>query len=268
MLWYSYEFKVFTLIFQIQRTKMNEIIGSNIERIQEIGSTNNYAAARLLTKRLPEGTVFVADSQVDGRGQASNTWESEPNKNLTFSILLYPDFLEISRQFELSKVISLGVADLLKERTDQVSIKWPNDIYIGKGKVAGILIENSIKINKISSSIVGIGLNINQKIFTGNAPNPVSLSQFTGEDYDLEELLSDFCAKIDTRYHQLRKGEFGLIDGDYINLLYQLGSWSPYSDEKGDYEGRILGVDQIGRLMIETRAGKINKYQFKEVIFK
>ena len=98
MLWYSYEFKVFTLIFQIQRTKMNEIIGSNIERIQKLGSTNNYAATRLLTKRLPEGAVFVADSQVDGRGQASNTWESEPNKNLTFSILLYPDFLEISRQ--------------------------------------------------------------------------------------------------------------------------------------------------------------------------
>lgn len=268
MLWYSYEFKVFTLIFQIQRTNMNEIIGSNIERIQELGSTNNYAATLLLTKRLPEGTVFVVDSQVDGRGQASNSWESEPNKNLTFSILLYPDFLEISRQFELSKTISLGVADFLKERTDQVSIKWPNDIYIGIGKVAGILIENSIKINKISSSIVGVGLNINQKIFTGNAPNPVSLSQITNEDYDLEELLSDLCAKIDARYHQLRKGEFGRIDGDYTKILYQLGCWSHFSDDKDDFEGCILGVDQIGRLMIETKAGKINKYNFKEVIFK
>ena len=121
---------------------MNKIIGSKIERINELGSTNNYAATQLLTKRLQEGTVFVANSQLDGRGQVSNKWESEPGKNLTFSILLFPDFLEIMRQFEISKAISLGVADFLKEHTDQVSIKWPNDIYIGNRKVAGILIEN------------------------------------------------------------------------------------------------------------------------------
>jgi BirA family transcriptional regulator, biotin operon repressor / biotin---[acetyl-CoA-carboxylase] ligase len=247
---------------------MNEIIGSNIERIWKLGSTNNYAASQLLTKRLQEGIVFVADSQVDGRGQASNTWESEPDKNLTFSILLYPDFLEIGWQFELSKAISLGVADFLKEKTDQVSIKWPNDIYIGKGKVAGILIENSIKTNKISSCIVGIGLNVNQRVFTSNAPNPVSLSLVTQKVYDLEESLSDLCPKIDERYQQLRSRKLGQIDEDYTQMLYQRGRWSPYSDENGEFEGRILGVDQIGRLMIETRAGKINKYHFKEVVFK
>lgn len=268
MLRYSYGIKVFTLIFQIQRTKMNEIIGSCIERIHELGSTNNYAATQLLTKRLPEGVVFVADSQVDGRGQASGKWESEPNKNLTFSILLYPDFLEIKRQFEISKAISLGVADFLRDRTDQVSIKWPNDVYIGKGKVAGILIENSIRNNKISSCIVGIGLNINQQVFTSNAPNPVSLRQITHKIYNLEESLSDLCLKLDARYHQLRNAEFGQIDEDYSQMLYQCGCWSSYSDENGDFEGRILGVDQIGQLMIETRTGKINKYQFKEVVFK
>ena len=247
---------------------MNEIIGSKIERIDELGSSNNYAAAQLLTKRLPEGIVFVANSQVDGRGQVSNKWESEPNKNLTFSILLYPDFIEIMRQFEISKAISLGVVDFLNELTDQVSIKWPNDIYIGTGKVAGILIENSIRIDKISSCIVGIGLNINQTEFLSDAPNPVSLSQITGKVYNLEELLPDLCMKVDARYHQLRNGDFGQIDNDYISMLYQQDSWSPYTDENGDFEGKILGVDQIGRLMIETRNGEVNKYQFKEVIFK
>ncbi len=247
---------------------MNEVIGSKIERIDELGSSNNYAATQLLTKRLPEGIVFVANSQVDGRGQVSNKWESEPNKNLTFSILLYPDFLEIMRQFEISKAISLGVVDYLKEMTDHVSVKWPNDIYIGNKKVAGILIENSIRLDKISSCIVGIGLNINQQEFVSNAPNPVSLSQITGQIYNLEESLSNLCLKIDARYYQLRTGDFRRIEDDYTEMLYQLGKWSSYSDENGDFEGQILGVDQIGRLMIENRAGKVNKYHFKEVVFK
>jgi len=256
------------LTSQIYRTKMNEIIGSKIERIDELGSSNNYAAAQLLTKRLPEGIVFVANSQVDGRGQVSNRWESEPNKNLTFSILLYPDFLEIMKQFEISKAISLGVIDFLKERTDHVSIKWPNDIYIGTKKVAGILIENSIRIDKISSCIVGIGLNINQQKFVSYALNPVSLTQVTGLTYNLEESLSQLCQKIDARYHQLRNGDFMQIDVDYIEMLYQFGNWAQYSDENGDFEGQIIGIDQIGRLMIETRDGNIKKYHFKEVVFK
>jgi len=247
---------------------MNEIIGSKIERIDELGSSNNYAATQLLTKRLPEGIVFVANSQVDGRGQVSNRWESEPNKNLTFSILLYPEFLEIMMQFEISKAISLGVVDFLKELTDHISIKWPNDIYIGTKKAAGILIENSIRIDKISSCIVGIGLNINQQIFVSDAPNPISLTQETGLTYNLEESLSQLCQKIDARYHQLRNGDFRQIDNDYIGRLYQLGNWSHYSDENGDFEGKIIGVDQIGRLMIETRDGNIKKYHFKEVVFK
>jgi len=246
---------------------MNKIIGSYIERIHETGSTNNYAAKLLLTKSPPEGAIFVADSQVDGRGQASSKWESEPNKNLTFSILLYPDFIEISRQFEVSKAISMGVVDFLKEQVDDVAIKWPNDIYIGKKKVAGILIENSVRSAKISSCIVGIGLNINQQVFTGNSPNPVSLSQITGRNYNLETSLSDLCLKIDARYRQLSNGEFRQIDENYTQMLYQLGLWSHYSDENGDFEGQILGVDQIGQLLIETRSGKINKYQFKEVVF-
>jgi len=256
------------LTSQIYQAKMNKIIGSKIERINELGSTNNYAATQLLTKRLQEGTVFVANSQLDGRGQVSNKWESEPGKNLTFSVLLYPDFLEIIRQFEISKAISLGVADFLKEQTDQVSIKWPNDIYIGNRKVTGTLIENSIKNDKIASCIVGIGLNINQQEFVSDAPNPVSLSQITGQIYNLEESLAKLCQKIDVRYQQLCEGKFGQIDDDYIGMLYRRSCWSSYSDENGDFEGQILGVDLIGRLIIETKAGQVNKYHFKEVTFK
>jgi len=244
------------------------MIGTIVHRIHETDSTNNYAANQLLTKRLPDGTVFIADSQIVGRGQASNAWESEPNMNLTFSILVYPDFLEISRQFELSKAISLGVADYLIELTPNVTIKWPNDIYVENRKMAGILIENSIRTNKIASSIIGIGLNINQQKFISDAPNPVSLSQISGRVYNLEESLSNLCRKLNNRYQQLKSGAFNQIDSDYTKILFRLGTWSPYCDENGDFEGRLLGVDVIGRLRIETKSGKINKYQFKEVAFR
>ncbi len=247
---------------------MNEIVGSTIVRIPVTDSTNNYAATQLLTKRPQEGAVYVAGSQIDGRGQISSKWESEPNKNLTFSIILYPGFLEIARQFLISKAISLGVTDYLSEVTDQVSIKWPNDIYIGNGKVAGILIENSICGNRILTCIVGVGLNINQQIFKSDAPNPVSLSQITGDVYDLGNSLSNLCTRIDNRYQQLQRGEVYQLDEDYIAMLYRRDSWSPYSDEEGDFEGRLIGVDQIGRLLIETRFGKVRKYMFKEVVFK
>ncbi len=244
------------------------MIGLIVHRIIETNSTNNYAVTEMLTKRLSEGTVIVADSQIDGKGQGTNKWESEPGKNLTFSIVLYPDFLEVSRQFKLSKAISLGVADFLSRFTDGVTIKWPNDIYIGNRKVAGILIENSIRLNKISTCIAGIGLNVNQQVFVSDAPNPVSLSQITGKDYDLRDILTGVCLNIDARYQMLLSGAFSQSDEDYAGALYLQGIWATYSDEKGEFEGRILGVDQIGRLQIETGSGKVNCYHFKEVEFR
>jgi len=246
---------------------MPPTIGSYIERVDELDSTNNYAASLLLTKRLPDGSVIVANSQVGGRGQATNKWESEPDKNLTFSIILYPEFMEITKQFEISKAISLGIVDFLKDLVDDVSIKWPNDIYIGSRKVAGMLMEYSIRKRKISSCIVGIGLNINQLEFLSDAPNPVSLSQTTAMTYDLEDCLSVLLRKLDLRYAQLNKLRLQEIDNEYEQLLYQRGSWSSYSSKEGDFSGKILGVDEYGLLMIETQNKTIRKFDYKEVIF-
>jgi len=247
---------------------MKRIIGSSIERILVVGSTNNYAASQLLTKRPQEGAIFVADSQIDGRGQQSNKWESEPNKNLTFSLVLYPEFLKIVRQFELSKAISLGVADFIQEITGGVAIKWPNDLYIGRQKVAGMLIENSVRKDVISDCIVGIGLNVNQTLFSNAIPNPVSLSQITGRTFNLDETLYRLCLKLDARYQQLLDGDFFFFFKDYTDMLYQSSQWCCYEDENGSYEGQILGVDSIGRLRIESREGVIAKYSFKEVVFR
>ena len=242
-------------------------IGLVVQRIDELDSTNRYVSSLLLTKRPPEGSVIITNNQVAGRGQASNKWESEPDSNLTFSIILYPDFIEISQQFEISKVISLGVVDFLKRYTDSVSIKWPNDIYIGKKKAAGILMEYSVRQKKISSCVVGIGLNINQKQFLSEAPNPVSLTQLTGITYDLEACLTELLNKLDSRYCELRNSGTSKIDAEYEQLLYQKDIWSSYSSKTEEFEGKITGVDENGLLMIETRQHNILKFDYKEVVF-
>lgn len=262
---HSFRRYVFTLEIEFNIAFMT--IGSSIDRLSQTESTNNYAAAQLMTKRPNEGAVFVADCQTVGRGQINNFWESEPGKNLTFSFVIYPEFLRIDRQFEISKAVSLGVADFLSERVDRVRIKWPNDLYVENRKIAGILIENSIRMGKISSCIVGIGLNINQQKFLSDAPNPVSLAMLTGGEYDLVDLLEKLLLKIDARYQQLKSGLTHPIDSDYLSCLYRYQEWAHYRMNDEVFEGKIKGVDEIGRLMIENRQQNTLTFHFKEVAF-
>src|ERR1035437_6675835 len=152
-------------------------IGKNCIEIEKTDSTNSYLSKLLGEKTLFEGTVVITNRQEMGRGQRGTTWESEPNKNLTLSILLHPTFLRPDEQFQLNKAISLGVAGfvvgVLQVDVD-VKIKWPNDIYIRNKKVAGILIENSVSGNNLQHSIIGIGINVNQEKFSAKLPNPTS----------------------------------------------------------------------------------------------
>ena len=244
------------------------MIGSTIIHLDNVDSTNNYAAKELLTKSLTEGTLFVAAWQQSGRGQGNSLWESSKGLNLTFSMVLYPRSVEIVRQFELSKAVSLGVIDFLSPYTEDVSIKWPNDIYAGEGKIAGILIETTICSGEISRAIVGIGLNINQEEFFSDAPNPVSLKNLTGIHYDLQEMLDQLCLKLDKRYHQLISGNQAVIDADYEKLLFRRGEWATFSEAGEDFEGFLTGTDRNGSLLIRTRKGEVRRFQFKEVQFR
>jgi len=175
---------------------MDKSIGNTIVRLQETESTNNYANTQIRENVVLEGTVFLAYEQTAGRGQLSNFWESEAGKNLTFSLVLYPDFLEIRRQFMLSKVVTLGIYTALHKYVDQLKIKWPNDIYAGNRKLGGILIENSIMYGLLKSSVVGIGLNVNQSVFHSTAPNPVSLQILTNQHYDTDCILTEVLTAI------------------------------------------------------------------------
>jgi len=242
---------------------------NTILRFGTLDSTNLRAASMVASGELNEGTVIIAHEQTQGRGLDLNTWESEPGKNLTMSMVLYPRFLPAGRQFELSKVIALGlhktVADLIPE--SYVTIKWPNDIYIDDRKVAGILIQNGILGHVLDSSIAGIGLNVNQIEFKSNAPNPVSLRMISGIEYDLDRMLDKLINNIDTYYEMIRSGRFDEMDKLYINYLYRFNVTGIFMKDGRKIQARITGVNEYGYLLLETSEGKRVECEIKEVEF-
>jgi BirA family biotin operon repressor/biotin-[acetyl-CoA-carboxylase] ligase len=243
------------------------MINKNLIFLSEVDSTNNYANQLVLSKAAVEGTVVLAQHQKKGKGQQGNSWESEAGKNLLASIILYPDFLPASRQFYLSKITSLALVDFLKTETSGLSVKWPNDIYIKNKKVAGILIENAIKGQNLSSSILGIGLNLNQEKFISDAPNPVSLKQITGRDYKITVVAGTICELINNWYKKLEHGSFKEIDSAYLNQLFRVNEWALFAKQGKQFEARISGIGEFGQLILEERTGNISEYMFKEVEF-
>ncbi len=244
---------------------MIQHIGHTIVYIRSTESTNNYAINQFAVNEVEEGTVFLAHDQTAGRGQINNRWESEAGKNLTFSILIRPEFLEIQKQFMLSKIVCLGLVSFLNRYTGGVKIKWPNDIYVGDSKICGILIENAVMSGMINQSVMGIGLNINQTIFRSSAPKPVSLKMITGTDYDLDLLIKELLNEIDLFYLKLKKGCYADLDQAFHGNLYRLNEWYAYRDEAHQYTGMITGVNPIGQLRIREKDGPVHEYHFKEV---
>lgn len=242
-------------------------IENNIVVLQETDSTNNYANRQLAESEVQEGTVFLAYSQKNGRGQINNQWESEAGKNLTFSLVLKPGFLEIIDQFMISKVVTLGIYSSLKNYVDNLKIKWPNDIYAGDRKLGGILIENSIMSGQITSSVIGIGLNINQEKFISNAPNPVSLKQLTGSEFELMPLLHGIIENIISFYALLKNDNFAVVNKLFHEKLYRFGEEHRYKSENAEFTGKITGVNEIGQLLIENENGDLRQFHFKEVEF-
>ncbi len=219
---------------------------------------------------MDEGTVVRAIEQTAGKGQPGNHWESEAKKNITMSLLLRPEFLSIVDHFYISIAISLGITDYLNSKDiNGVCIKWPNDIYVDSNKICGILIENSIIGHTIDSSIIGIGLNINQKIFLSNAPHPISLTNITGETYDVQSELNLLCNYLFRRYAMLANGGQEKLKEEYIARLYRYNKMAEYKLPSADtiFKAKIIGVAPEGRLIMESDSGNIMKFAFKEVIF-
>ena len=240
-------------------------VGKQLIYLPECTSTNRIAQDLMSQKCLSEGDIILTDFQTAGRGQRNNIWESAPGKNLTFSILLIPSFLYVSEQFSMNIFISLAIRDFLSEYLPEpLHIKWPNDLYYFSQKICGILIECNIKNNAIQSSVIGIGINVNQEKFVHE--NAVSMAQICGQTFDREELLKILAEKIEKRYLQLEKGNHEDLIQEYLQHLYWMGE--PHTFWAGDYfEGTITGIDEWGQLAVSMPDHSIRYFGFKEIKF-
>lgn len=241
-------------------------IGRKIIWLDEVSSTNDYA--NNISKDLDShGVVVAANFQVQGRGQRGNSWESEREKNLLCSILLWPNFLEVQQQFLLSKVASLAVCDVLKTEITDVAIKWPNDIYVNNSKIGGILIENSFSSPYLDSSIVGLGVNLNQTAFSQDIPNPTSLLLETGKEIEVKKFLNDLCEAFNKRFNTLIESDYDKLSEDYFNSLYRKDNYYKYRAGGEVFKAKIVGVKNSGELILQTEEGTQRVFAFKEVSF-
>lgn len=240
-------------------------IGSTVIHCDRVSSTNTVASALMKEGNPEEGTVITASFQESGRGQAGNRWESEPGKNLLMSVILYPATVKPEEQFVISQFVSLAVCDLVSIYADDVAVKWPNDIYSGEDKIAGILIEHSIIGSRLAGSVAGMGVNVNQTVFTGGAPNPVSLAMLTGSSHDLARITRELTALLDSRYRMVTGGKWTRLGEEYHRALYRRGEWHSYTDSRGIFRGMIESVRNDGMLLMRREDGTVSEHAFKEI---
>jgi BirA family biotin operon repressor/biotin-[acetyl-CoA-carboxylase] ligase len=237
----------------------------NIIKIKTTDSTNLLLRELAEKQILEEGTVVLAEAQTAGRGQRGNQWESEAGKNITCSILLYPSFLPAKQSFLLSEVVALGVKETLDSYIKNVTIKWPNDIYFENRKIVGILIENEVTGQNIAQSVIGIGLNVNQEVFTDALPNPVSLKQILNKEINLTVLLEKMLKRIMHWYKKLKAGQNEEIAQAYQDVLFRKSGFHCYEDKNGLFNAQIKSIAEDGILHLTTDRGEERQYAFKEV---
>jgi len=244
-------------------------VGQNLITLKEVDSTNTFLKNTLSnSKPLPEGTVIMAESQFAGRGQQQNRWNSEPGKNLTFSLLVNPTFLAIANQFDLNRIVSLGIHNALEPHLgEKLKIKWPNDIYYGDKKLGGILIENILQGSTIKHTIIGVGLNVNQDIFPDWVPNPTSIKLILQADYDLKGLLSEICNNIEALYLQLKAGQTQKLRDAYLDNIYWLNEFHSFKADGRVFDGTIKNVKTSGLLVVNNSFDTEFEYNFKQIEF-
>ncbi len=224
-----------------------------IIKLKKIDSTNDFAKRLFEYFNIDElnKTVICAQEQTNGRGTGNNKWISEPRKNLTFSIIYQPKNLALDEIFYLSKAVSCGIVDYLKALNIPAQIKWPNDIYVYDKKICGILIENAILGHRIHYSIIGIGLNVNQTNFDASL-NATSIKLILNKEINLTWALNQLLDKIFHWLELLEQNHFDKIDQFYSNHLYLLGQKAAFKRDGHILNGKIIGVDQFGRLVLQT----------------
>ena len=238
----------------------------HIINLEKTDSTNRYLHDMDITGS-DVMTVAVAGYQTAGKGQGSNTWESEEGKNLLASVMLCHLPVEPVRHFLLSEAGALAVGTALSAYTGGITLKWPNDIYWNDSKLSGTLIETAVGGQEIRRCIFGIGINVNQKVFRSDAPNPVSLFQIVGHDVPVEDVLHGMLDALEEEMSYLASGDYDYVSQRYHAMLYRREGFHLYRDSGGVFEAAISGVEDSGHLVLEEKSGRIRRYAFKEVEF-
>ena len=236
-----------------------------IIRLETADSTNNWAAKN--ESAFPSPALIYCISQTAGRGQRGNSWESEPGKNITASTIFHPENFPAAQQFKISEIIALSLIDYLKKKGVEAKVKWPNDIYVGDKKICGILVEHAVVGRNITRTIAGFGLNLNQKKFVSDAPNPVSLTQITGQEYDIEKEIHEVSAFLDQYLDSLNNED---IHSRFLSKLWRYdGAFHKFHDKLKDQriEAKIHNVAPDGILTLITKDGEKRDYAFKEIEF-
>ena len=250
----------YALLIMHYFVSLHSIMDFKVIHIEETDSTNRWL--RECECHNGGRICVVADYQTAGKGCGTNSWESERGKNLTFSVLIHPEEIPANRQFHITEITSVAVCETLKTfGLQDVSIKWPNDIYVGDRKICGMLIENRLQGSVIKDSIIGIGLNVNQQVFTSDAPNPVSLYQLLGHETGLELVLDTFLQAFDKAYNSKT------ICFAYREMLYRKGKDYLYKTKTTCFTARLTGVTDEGRLCLVDEQGQERFFAFKEVQF-
>ncbi|MDY3062874.1 MAG: biotin--[acetyl-CoA-carboxylase] ligase [Bacteroidaceae bacterium] len=250
---------------------MNDLIG-NIEffHVAETDSTNNLAATLFAERKAAEGEmggmiIVSTDYQTAGRGQRGAKWESERGSNLLFSVAFRPKEIKICRQFRLSQAMAVAVCDALCDVKEGFEIKWPNDIYFGLKKISGTIIETSWRGDMVDRCVMGVGVNVNQCDFVGDAPNPISLVNITGGINRIEDLLRNILDRFVEELSLLySKGEEELAARYGARMMWRDGVHK-YCDANGFFEAFVEGVEADGHLLLRDMEGVLRKYMFKEV---
>lgn len=240
----------------------------HIIRYTSLDSTN-LEAWRLIKSGLAiEGSIIQSGFQTVGKGQGGTIWESEEGKNLLFSWIISPRFIQPSQQFMITKTTSVALQETISGMLThhQVTIKWPNDIYVGKKKIAGVLTENSIMGSNIEYSVIGIGINVNQTIFHSDAPNPVSVKQLTGEERVLEDCLNMVGESLNKWYQKLQNNDTEIINQTYLQHLLGYDTIMHFTDHKRSFNAKISGISEYGKLIIDEN-GSTREYDMKEIAF-
>lgn len=248
---------------------MRPLYSNQIDRyiyLAECDSTNNLALLNLSNNGPKENICIYTYNQSAGRGQIGRKWYSGSGKNLTCSFRIPLDAYPVSQQFYLNMAFALAVKDFIRRFiSDEVSIKWPNDIYVGDKKIAGLLIQNTLRAEYISSTILGVGINVNETDFPSDLPNPVSLQQLVGIPQDLLTLQQLLAAIVMDKLERLLERAQDYRN-EYLNALFRKGVPASYIVADTDVTGIIQGISESGKLEVAFN-GRSRLFSFREIAY-